>query len=61
MVLISERTTVESNHEGFFYSNISSGVYIKKGMELGYVTDLFGNKLETIYAPVDGFILYKSF
>lgn len=60
-VLIAERTTVDSNHEGFFHSYMSSGDYIKKGMELGFVTDLFGNKLETIYAPIDGFILYKSF
>ncbi len=60
-VFIAKRTTVTSNHEGFFYSNMSSGDYVQKGMKLGYTTDLFGNRQETIYAPVEGFILYKSF
>ena len=60
-VMIGQRTTVSSQHEGFFYSELSSGDYVKKGMKLGYITDLFGNHLTDVTCPTDGVILYKTF
>ncbi|MFD3003479.1 succinylglutamate desuccinylase/aspartoacylase family protein [Pontibacter toksunensis] len=60
-VMIARRTSVESGHEGFFYSDISSGDYVKKGMMLGYITDLFGNHVADVTCPTDGVILYKTF
>ena len=61
IILVDQRESIISNHNGFFYSEIKSGQYIKKGMKLGYITDFFGNIIEEIYAPCNGFILYKSF
>lgn len=60
-VIVGQRTSVESQHAGFFYSNISSGNYVKKGMNLGYITDLFGQKIVDVTCPVDGVVLYKTF
>ncbi|GAB3816933.1 hypothetical protein GCM10028895_12590 [Pontibacter rugosus] len=60
-VIIAKRTSVSSKHEGFFYSDITSGNYVKKGMRLGYITDLFGNQIADVTCPVDGVILFKTF
>ncbi|GAB3535961.1 hypothetical protein GCM10027443_25660 [Pontibacter brevis] len=35
-VMIPQRTSVSSEHEGFFYSDLTSGDYVKKSMKLGY-------------------------
>jgi len=54
---ISNRVSQESNYNGVFYPLKKSGDYVKKGMELGIITDYFGNVLETIYAKTSGVIL----
>lgn len=60
-VLIGKRTTVNSEHTGIFYSDLTGGDYVQKGMRLGYTTDFFGNKMADVTFPVDGVILYKTF
>ncbi|MFT2009797.1 M14 family metallopeptidase [Pontibacter sp. 13R65] len=60
-VMIAKRTSVSSKYEGFFYSDLTSGDYVKKDMKLGYITDLFGNHLADVICPTDGVILYKTF
>ncbi|MGV3585693.1 MAG: succinylglutamate desuccinylase/aspartoacylase family protein [Adhaeribacter sp.] len=60
-VIIAKRTSVPSEHTGIFYSDLTSGDYVKKGMKLGYTTDFFGNKIADVTCPVDGVILYKTF
>ncbi|MDQ4139895.1 MAG: M14 family metallopeptidase, partial [Bacteroidota bacterium] len=60
-VIIAKRTSLESEHTGFFYSDITSGDYVKKGMKLGYITNLFGEKITEVTCPVDGVVLYKTF
>lgn len=60
-VIIGQRTSVKSEHTGFFFSDLSSGDYVKKGMKLGQITDLFGNQLSDVFCPTDGVILYKTF
>lgn len=60
-VMIAKRTSVSSEHEGFFYSDLTSGDYVKQGMKLGYITDLFGNHVTDVTCPTDGVILYKTF
>lgn len=60
-VIIGRRTSVSSPHTGFFYSDLTSGDYVKQGMKLGYITDLFGNHLADVTCPTDGVILYKTF
>jgi len=57
--IIRERSYVSSEHTGIFYSSFHSNDYVKKGMKLGYCTDLFGRRLGDVIAPVDGIILYK--
>jgi predicted deacylase len=55
---IRNRTSINSNYDGFFYSRLKAGEFIKKGMVLGYITDLFGNKITDVKSPADGMILY---
>lgn len=45
--------------KGIFYSFHKSGDHIQKGENLGYITDVFGNKLAEIISPIQGTILYK--
>ncbi len=45
--------------QGIFISELTAGDHITKGTEVGYITDIFGKKLKTIYAPESGVILYK--
>jgi predicted deacylase len=55
---IRNRTFINSSYTGFFYSHLKAGEFIKKGMVLGYITDLFGNKITDVKSQVDGMILY---
>lgn len=45
--------------QGIFYSDIKSGDQVSKGQYLGYITDIFGEKLEEIHSGFDGIVLYK--
>ena len=45
--------------QGIFYSDFKAGDHVNKNQEIGYITDIFGNKLKTITAPEAGIILYK--
>ncbi|MEJ5145288.1 succinylglutamate desuccinylase/aspartoacylase family protein [Sphingobacterium sp. MYb388] len=45
--------------QGIFYSNIKAGDHVQRDDEIGFITDLFGNKISTILAPATGVILYK--
>lgn len=56
-LIISKRIYIESGHDGFFYPQKKAGDYVIKGMKLGYVTNLFGEILVTLYAEEDGLIL----
>ena len=58
-ILIHDRASLISPQEGIFYSDKRSGHYVSKGMEIGYITDFFGNTLEKVKAPEAGVILYK--
>jgi predicted deacylase len=55
---ITKRVTINSEYTGIFYSDCKSGQMIRKGMKLGFITDLFGKHLQDIISPVDGFIIY---
>jgi predicted deacylase len=57
-ITFTERSSISSEHTGIFYSGYKSGQLIKKGMKLGRVTDLFGNHLQDVIAPMDGVIIY---
>lgn len=55
---IDERNSQSSAHTGFFYPHKASGNYVMQGMKIGYITNFFGQTLETIYAETSGIILY---
>lgn len=59
-LLITQRTTVTSTHTGFFFPQVKAGELIHRGRQLGYLTDLFGNQLAEVVAPVDGVVLYMT-
>lgn len=45
--------------QGIFHSDLKAGDFIKKGKEVGYISDIFGKKIKTLFAPESGEILYK--
>lgn len=45
--------------QGIFYSNVKAGDHVKKGSELGFITDVFGNRRQTIISPASGIVLHK--
>ena len=45
--------------QGIFHSKIKAGDYVKKDTEIGFITDIFGNKIATITALETGVVLYK--
>ena len=58
--LIAHRTTVSSPHTGFFFPLVKAGEFVAKGRRLGYVTNLFGQPLADMLAPVAGVVLTMS-
>ena len=58
--LIARRTSISSEHTGFFYPQVKAGEFVYRGRKLGYVTDLFGNHLADVVSPVDGVVLYMT-
>lgn len=59
-VEIRKRSSIRSNQTGIFYTDYRSGALFKKGAKLGFITDLFGNVIQEIMAPFDGFIIYVT-
>lgn len=58
-VFFSEkRSSVSSEHTGFFYPSKAAGDYVTKGMKIGYITDFFNSKLQDVYTESSGVILY---
>lgn len=55
----TKQTYIKVPISGIFYSKHKAGEYVKKGEDLGYITDEFGNLLQKISAPESGMILYK--
>ena len=55
---IKKFEVIRSHHDGIFCPLTKRGYYVNKGQPIGYVTDYFGNKLETIFSPFTGQILY---
>ncbi|GAB3298079.1 M14 family metallopeptidase [Hymenobacter tenuis] len=59
-LLIARRTTITSEHTGFFFPLVKAGELVYKGRKLGYVTDLFGTPLAEVISPVPGVVLYMT-
>lgn len=55
----NRQTYVSVPMQGIFHSKIKAGDHVKKDTEIGFITDIFGNKITTITAPETGVVLYK--
>jgi predicted deacylase len=55
---IGHITVVASENDGVFYPVVTPEAYVQQGMTLGYVTDVFGEKLADVKSPVAGVIIY---
>ena len=57
--LFTQQVYISSPKKGIFYSELKAGDFVRKGENLGYITDIFGRKLTNITTPTQGIILYK--
>ncbi len=57
--LFTQQIYISSPKKGIFYSKLKAGDFVRKGENLGYITDIFGRKLTNITTPNQGIILYK--
>ena len=57
--LFTQKVYISSPKKGIFYSELKAGDFVRKGENLGYITDIFGRKLTNITTPTQGIILYK--
>ena len=57
-VWLDQNEVLRSGATGIFYPAVRRGQMVKKGVELGRVTDFHGRVLETVTAPFDGEVLY---
>jgi predicted deacylase len=55
---VAHATVVTSEHNGIFYPLVVPDAYVKQGMNIGYVTNIFGEKIADVKAPVSGVVLY---
>jgi len=56
-IIIHDRFYLSSEFDGIFYTQKSSGEYVSKGMDIGYITNFFGETIATLKAPADGILL----
>lgn len=57
-VFVVRDETIRATDTGIFYPLVARGGRVKKGMLLGYLTDLFGKRIAETRAPFDGLVLY---
>jgi len=57
-VWIDKYEVVNSAHDGLFFPEVEMGQYVAAGQRIGYLTDYFGARIETLTAPFDGIVLY---
>ena len=56
-LMITERRYISAGQSGIFYPLKTSGEYVSKGMKLGYITNYFGEEIETVYGTEAGILL----
>ncbi len=49
---------LRSEFDGFYYPEVAVGDQVKKGQQLGKITDFLGNTLQTVSAPEAGLVLF---
>lgn len=59
-ILLTAFEWVYARHAGMFYPAVDVGDHVSADQELGVVGSLFGDKLESVIAPVTGRILFLT-
>lgn len=57
-VWIDAYEVVYSKWDGLFFPEVEMGRYVAAGQTVGYITDYFGDRIETLTAPFGGIMLY---
>jgi len=57
-VWLEKTVDVTSEQTGIFYPLVKRGGYVEPGMQLGYVTDVFGKTIFTARSPVAGIVMH---
>jgi predicted deacylase len=58
VTLLDQFLWLRSDHEGFWYPKTSVDDVVRKGQDLGSVTDYLGNVLQVAESPADGRVLF---
>ncbi|MBW1658639.1 succinylglutamate desuccinylase/aspartoacylase family protein [Flavobacterium quisquiliarum] len=56
----NRKAFVKVPFQGIFYSSVKAGDKIKENQQIGYLADIFGNRIKTLTAPQSGTVLYKT-
>jgi len=51
---------IDSNVQGILYTDYKAGDKVMKGDRLGHITNLFGEVIQEVIAPISGIILYMK-
>lgn len=51
---------IDSNVQGILYTDYKAGDKVTKGDQLGHITNLFGEVIKEVIAPISGIILYMK-
>ncbi len=57
---ISQSVTVSAPAAGFWICDVRAGDEVRAGQRLGQILSLLGDLIETIEAPQDGFVIYRT-
>jgi uncharacterized protein len=57
-VYVDSGASISSEYDGLYFPSKKAGDAVRKGDQLGVITDLYGETLTTIISPVDGLIMF---
>jgi predicted deacylase len=58
-VYVDSGASISSEHDGLYFPSKKAGDAVRKGDQLGIITDLFGETLATINSPIDGLMMFS--
>lgn len=57
MIRITNSVWIRAQYSGMFHNFVKNGTFVKKGEELGKITDPYGSIEEAVLAPNNGYII----
>jgi predicted deacylase len=54
--IFTELHDIKANHGGFYTCKVDAGQKVRKGEVVGEIKNIFGEPLETLTSPVDGYV-----